>query len=109
MAAPERLLRPFLALIWLFQTTKSLPEVIKIGKYTCIHDGKIQPWKFVKTLAKQKHVNLTNFLSDENFKICNISKLKNEENFREGRLNSGKNRSFNLTLFDKKFKIRLSV
>ena len=33
MAAPERLLRPFLALIWIFQTTKSLPEVIKIGKY----------------------------------------------------------------------------
>ena len=39
MAAPERLLRPFLALIWLFQTTKSLPEVIKIGKYTCINEG----------------------------------------------------------------------
>ena len=80
MAAPERLLRPFLALIWLFQTTKSLPEVIKIGKYTCIHEG------------ENNRKNLTNFLSVKNFKSRNLSKLKKYENFVKVRLDSGKNR-----------------
>ena len=66
MAAPERLLRPFLALIWLFQTTKSLPEVIKIGKYTCIHEGEIN------------RENLTNFCLS---RISNLEIFQNDENF----------------------------